>query len=579
MMRALSHNELTAYLDALESSYAAGGLIRAFLSVPGVTLTAIHNVPSHAVNLNSVGWAISVDLILLITPIAFITGLQCISAVAAGPARKTLSTLFLLILWPLFPIVCAVGLAALWAVLGLVVTGFIVSGPLIAVGTFTYQFIGAAHEWRQEQQRIARNQPVDDISFLELAIALIVAVLSACTTAPIVAAITIIKSPIVFLCTVSSTAYQLTCGDARIFRDWGLFSIFIPPLFLVILTGLILVVALGTVASILIKIASAVLWPSYVACGMLRSVGARRQVRGCKTILWHSLQAAYQVVWFSDIVTNAAILMRPSLVSKAADEIMQLATGTRQELSADVKRVSCLPSVIIGIVAQDGRAGWRLNAQAVARALNLDVDIVQGGWDSFFNEMAKMGKEYLDKELLTTEYVEESPPALLIGLPALVCLEACKRSPKGLHALTLANGLTIGDGGLARPKHTGFGMEAFDMLMQAKSAHEAAVEEKALPAQSEMLVAVLLAGGAPLDELPPMLRGAISSSVGEDGNLPPLLAAVQKPLYALAYKMAAEHIFKESFVSLVYEKLSDYEPKKTGYRPPVGPGAGQRELM
>ena len=125
-------------------------------------------------------------------------------------------------------------------------------------------------------------------------------------------------------------------------------------------------------------------------------------------------------------------------------------------------------------------------------------------------------------------------------------------------------------------KKGGAPYEAFDMLMQAKSAHEAAVEEKALPAQSEMLVAVLLAGGAPLDELPPMLRGAISSSVGEDGNLPPVLAAVQKPLYALAYKMAAEHVFKESFVSLVYEKLSDYEPKKTGYRPP---GAGQRELL
>ena len=85
---------LAAYLDALESSYAAGGLMRALLSVPGITLTAIHDVPSQTFNLNSVAWALSVALILLITPIAFITGLQCIFAVAAGPARKTLSTLF-----------------------------------------------------------------------------------------------------------------------------------------------------------------------------------------------------------------------------------------------------------------------------------------------------------------------------------------------------------------------------------------------------------------------------------------------------------------------------------------------------
>lgn len=575
-------NVLAAYLDALQSSYASGGIVSSLSSVPSITLAAIHDVPSQVFNLNSVAWAISVALLLLITPIAFITGLQCCWSVAAGPARKTLSTLFLFVLWPLFPVVGAVGLAALWAVLGLVVMVFIIVGPLAAVSSFTWMFISGAYDWRQEQQRLARNQPVDDITFLELALALIVAPLSACTTAPIVACLTILKSPIVFICTTCSTAYNISPMFNP--NNWGWFSIFIPPLFLVILAGLILLVALGTIASILIKIAASVLWPSYVACGMLRSVGARRQVRSCKTIIWHSLQAAYQVVWFSDIITNAAILMRPGLASKASEEILQLATGTRRELSDEVKRVSCLPSVIIGIVAQDERAGWRLNAQALARALNLNVDIVQGGWDSFFTEMTKLGKLYLDRELLTTEYVEESPPALLIGLPALVILEACKRSPKGLHALKLANGLQIGDGGLPRPKHTGFAMEAWDSLMEAKRAYEAAIQQKGLPAQSNMLEAVLLAGGAPLDELPPMLKAAISSSVGDDGNLPPTLNAVQKPLYALAYKMAAENIFKNSFMSLVYEKLSDYEPRTpiatgAGYTPPVAPGAGQRELM
>ena len=579
---------LTAYLDSLQSSYASGGIFSVLASVPAITLTAIHDVPSLTFNLNSVAWAISVALLMIITPVAFVTGLQCCWAVAAGPARKTLSTLFLFLLWPIFPVVGAVGLAALWAVLGLFVMVFIVVGPLVAVSTFTWQFVGGAHEWRVEQQRLAHNQPVEDITFLELAIALVVAPLSACTTAPLVACLAIVKSPVVFLCTVSSTAYNLTLGDGALFRNWGWFSVFIPPLFLVVLAGLILLVALGTLASILIKVAAAVLWPSYVACGMLRSVGARRQQRSLETILWHSLLAAYQVVWFSDIITNAAILMRPSLASKASDEIMKLAMGARQELSADVKRVSCLPSVIIGVVAQDERAGWRLNAQALARSLNLDVDVVQGGWDSFFAEMAKLGKTYLDRELLTTEYVEESPPALLIGLPALVILEACKRSPKGLHALKLANGLTVGDGGLPRPTRTGFAREAWEALMNAKRAHEAATDQNALPAQSEMLEAVLLAGGAPLDELPPMLRAAISSSVGEDGHLPPSLAAVQKPLYALAYKMAGQITFKNSFMSLVYNQLSEYKPSvrmsARGYTPPAAPRvghrqAGQAELM
>ena len=98
-----------------------------------------------------------------------------------------------------------------------------------------------------------------------------------------------------------------------------------------------------------------------------------------------------------------------------------------------------------------------------------------------------------------------------------------------------------------------------------------------------MLEAVLLAGGAPLEELPPMLRDAICSSVGEDGNLPPSLAAVQKPLYALAYRMAGQSTFKESFMSLVYDKLTNYKPRvqrNVGYTPPAAPG-GQRsaELM
>lgn len=249
------------------------------------------------------------------------------------------------------------------------------------------------------------------------------------------------------------------------------------------------------------------------------------------------------------------------MASKASDEIMQLATGVRQHLSSDVRRVSCLPSVVIGVVAQDETGGWQLNAQALARALSLDVDVVRGGWDSFFDEMARLGRSCLDRELLTAEYVGESPPALLIGLPALVILAACRRSPKGAHALRLANGMTVGDGGLPRPTRAGFATEAWEHLMNAKRAHEAAVDQGVLPAQSEALEAVLLAGGAPLDELPPTLGRAIRSAVGEDGHLPPPLAAVQSPLYALAYKMAGQTTFKDSFVSLVYNRLSNYEPR------------------
>ena len=82
------------------------------------------------------------------------------------------------------------------------------------------------------------------------------------------------------------------------------------------------------------------------------------------------------------------------------------------------------------------------------------------------------------------------------------------------------------------------------------------------------LEAVLLAGGAPADELPDVLAAAVASSTSGDGELPPLLSALHKPLVAVVYKMAQQHIFKNDFQSRVYEPLAQYRPPRAPPPPP-----------
>ena len=532
----------------------------AIFSIPTAAISAVQSVPYLTFNLNSVALLISVGLAFLVTPVVLFVGLQCVWTAAIGPARKTLTSLFIVALSPVLPALASVALALLWAVLGLFVMAFIVVLPLVLTVLFLISIGESANKWKTEQANWARLHPLsasEDITFSELGLALVVAFVSACTTAPVVAAWTLLKSPLVFLCVsfasaknALSTLFKAVCGDCC----W--LAPFVPILFAFVLAFVVVVVATGTAFSVLLKVLASVLWPGYVACGWLRYAGARRQQRAPLTVLKQAGQAAYQVFWFSDIVTNAAILMDPDLVSKATAEITALATGTRQELSSEVKRVSCLPPVIIGVLDQRDGA-WRLEVQAIATALSMDKAVLEGAWTSFFNEMGRLGRACLDRELLTTEYCEGTPPALLIGLPALVLCAAVARSPTGENALTLANRVTFTS--MTRPHGTKFVDEAWSALMEAKKAHERATAEGVLPSQQAMLEAVLLAGGAPLDELPPVLQAAYNSA-GEHGELPPLLAAIHRPLYALAYQMAKQPVFKSSFMGLVYDALCDYTP-------------------
>lgn len=546
------------------------GLQYSYLKLPSAIWWALGQVPRLVYDLNSAAFSFTLCMALLVTPIALITAVQCIWAIAGiGAARKLLSTTFLLLLWPFVVAFMTVALAGLWAMLGLGVIAFIWLLPLgIVVATLWYG-LSSATEWRTEQHRIASrvDTEVVDITFLELGLALLVACISACTTAPLVAAVALLKSPIVFICVTLRCLYHVCQGLAELVKNACWTMVFVPPAFGLALIGVVISVALGTAFSILVKVVGATLWPGYVACGMLRSLGSRRQTRGCVTILLQACQAAYQVLWFSDILTNTAVLMRFSLASTAMEQLAGIAAGTRRELSADVRAVSCLPPIVIGVLHNDG--AWRVDIERLASALHMDEHLLETAWTSFFQQMNTVGEQMVDRQLLTSDYLSECPPALLIGLPAIVLLTAIGRSPKSQPELLLANG-GVRVNNATRPRGVKFADEAWKLLLEAKKAYEAT--QPLEPLSYAALEAYLLAGGAPSDELPPLLAAAVAD--GEEG-LPPPLAAVHKPLYALVYKMAQQPVFKQHFTSAVYNSLVEYVPVArvvprggNGYVPP-----------
>lgn len=251
--------------------------------------------------------------------------------------------------------------------------------------------------------------------------------------------------------------------------------------------------------------------------------------------------------------------MKAELTRLALEEIVEMASGARQELSAEVQRVSCLPPVVIGVLLDGG--SWRVDVNRIAHELNMDADVLERSWTSFFSQMNDVGERMMDRELLTPDYLSECPPALLIGLPALVLCDAIARSPEGQEVLELASGVRITS--FTRPK-SAFADLGWRLLMEAKKAHVAAKAAKALEVNEgingmALLEAVMLAGGAPLQDLSPLLAVSVAATGGD--GLPPLLAAVQKPIYALVYQMSQQAVFKSHFNRAVYGPLSEYVPQ------------------
>ena len=154
---------------------------------------------------------------LLLVPILYAV-LRVVWVLAAvGPARKAMTTFFILCLGvPLYPVVTALVLAFVWLGLGFSVLILSSFGPaalgfqcLILLCECTSGTIKYEQSKALKMQR--RNQVVEDITCWELICGLLIGILSCCSFGLLSLLLTILKSPLVILSFVLRFAYESLC--------------------------------------------------------------------------------------------------------------------------------------------------------------------------------------------------------------------------------------------------------------------------------------------------------------------------------------------------------------------------------
>jgi len=574
---------------------------------------------------------------LLGWPLVVVQGIAtCWSIAAVGPARKTLSTLLILVLSPLYPILVGAALAILavptaiavvakvntlalapgssrrgwtptvqsWSLsllcccrgpgdaaaapYGSVQDGFLdffdrdffgvphvsptpprwtpcpLPATALTMGTldilldslvYLPYLLSRAHgvvfarlaAFRAEQRALAATvPPPDDLRWSELLFGICFALLSGSTVGPLVVALTLLKAPVLLASAAVVGLYRVaellgwvvsTLPADNLIICFPLAALALGIAYVAALAVLPVAILLSAAA----KLVASFLWPAYVASGWLRAVGARRRSasRACVAPFVQGGKAAYQVLWAGDVITNAAIVAmcdRGALYHRVRREFEEMARGTRDALSAECRVVSCLPPVVVGIF-RGGGEGWEVEA-AIARAasaLRTRVDVVRAAWSSLGEQMKAQAAESVGAGLLTDDYVDEAPPALVIGLPASVLLSTIERSPSG--ELVLSSGLAISAASRPRTKFA-------DALWRHLDAARAALREAApAPEERALLVASLLAGGAEEGELPPPLAAACRAFYSLPADRLRLCRRVARELTAAAVECSREPLF------------------------------------
>jgi len=309
------------------------------------------------------------------------------------------------------------------------------------------------------------------------------------------------------------------------------------------------VAALAVLVSVLLKLLASAIWPAYVTSGWLRFFGpqgTRRRDCSCRTAVSQGFKASYQVLWFSDVFTNAFILGDLSLLHKVVDEFGDFARGRRDDLSSECRRLSCLPPVKIGLF---GGGSWDLAAQEVAQKLGVSTNKVDEAWRSLARQMIRIGREAVADDLLTSDWVASVPAELCIGLPARSMLETLERSHRG--AIVLSSGLVITSD--RRPTGPLFD-ELWERLMEARDALDAAVLSGT---ERESLCAALLAGGGAPGALPLRLATAVEGFE----RLPPeqhgVCQAILRPLIAVSVTCSKQQAYKEKLMLVIEGITSD----------------------
>jgi len=528
---------------------------------------------------NSIGFITTGIAALVMMPVILYTTLSVIFSLAAvGPARKFMTTFFVVFLGvPLYPILAALLLTIVWFVLGVLAIALVTVGPVFLTALGWWKLVEWKNDFVADQRH--RQARTDDINCLQLALGLLIGLLCLCTVGPCVFLLTLVKSPILVLSGLCQAWWSFAafwylyvgcpccCPKRRSQRDQGdrgdasdsseessddpndySFLWYWSPLVLVawlIVNVLgVCVAILAALVSALVKLLASAIWPAYVAAGWLRSFGAtgtRRRSGSCCTGVAQGFKAGYQVLWLSDIVTNIFIIGNVSMFGRFRDEFGQLVKGQREELSSECQKLSCLPPVVVGIFKDT----WDLATRAIANGLEIGKDEADEAWRSLSRQMIRIGRHAIDDNVVTPEWIEGIPSELCIGLPARALLETIERSPND-GELVLASGLVL------RSRSLGFGNEKFDKiwadLMEARSARAAA---QLTDADRVLLCTVLLAGGGDPDALPDGLADAARAYDKMPSAARKQCQAILNPLVAVSIECSRVPAFRDKLMLVI----------------------------
>lgn len=563
------------YLEQAITFTRGSSLSSTIVDLFGKLYGATHCLPDP----NSIGFITTCIAALVMMPVILYTTLSIVCSLAAvGPARKFMTSFFVVLLGvPLYPILAVLLLTIVWFVLGVLAIALVTLGPIFLTAFGWWKLIEWKGEFVADQRR--RQVRTDDINCLQLALGLLIGLLCLCTVGPCVFLLTLAKSPVLVLsglcqaCLYFSRAWVTyvgccgCCSKRRSLRDQGdrgdvsddseessddsndySFCWYWSPLVLVawlIVNVLgVCVAILAAMVSALVKVLASAIWPAYVAAGWLRHFGAtgtRRRSGSCCTGVAQGFKAGYQVLWLSDIVTNIFIKGDFSMFGKFRDEFDQLIKGQREELSSECQKLSCLPPVVVGIFKDT----WDLATRAIADKLAIGKDEVDEAWLSLSRQMIRIGRDAIDDNVVTPEWVEGIPSELCIGLPARVLLETVERSPAD-GELVLASGLVL------QNQSHGFGNEKFDKiwagLMEARSARAVA---QITDGDRLLLCRVLLAGGGDPDALPDGLADAARAF----DQMPPTsrkqCQAIINPLVAVSIECSRVPAFRDKLMLVI----------------------------
>jgi len=505
----------------------------------------VKNVNEFQPNFATVGFVVSYVVVVLCFPILLGLALYAVWSLAKlGPARKTFSTILIVGFGvPLYPILAFLTLAIFWIILGVATLGLAVALPMFCAAILIIQLRGELSVFVDHQREMNQEDElvVEDITFVQLFFGIVMGCLSFCTFGVLAMALTLLKSPLVLgSCVVHGVRHSLPA-----FTESGNWC---PLVFLVwcfAFVGGCIVVILGILVSMLVKLVAAGLWPAYVFTGWLRIMGGRRRndVGLCAPVR-ESLKAGYQVLWASDLLTNACITMRFDLLKQSCEEFGQMVVGLRSDLSPECRAVACLPAVTIGLLH-----GWEITAESLARQLCVPKLSVTDAWDSFAREMKRVGREALDTGVLTEDFVLSVPPELIIGLPARVLLDTVERSSG--PDIVLASGLRLTEA--FRPK-TDFGKMVWREMQTAMAVRASAD----LPHDARTaLCGALLAGGGDPEELPQGLAAAVQAfeSMGPPWKEP--CDGIYRALIAVSLECSRQSIFKSKLEEVLQALTKD----------------------